>query len=312
MTLAAATLPVLAPDDPEIPFHEFALLWPPMPPPEFANLERDIAAHGVRSPILMYDEDGIRSVLDGIHRYQAARNVGVVCPYTVFVGSRLEALAISNSLNDRRRHLDTDERLVVAAREQLAAEAEAGPGDKQSLPTTAEVAASLGVSKRHYQRAKAVVRKRQGLPTPPSGPLVTAKSSTGRRDVPAFLRDQPEKTSLDDLARLVRRLKELPLPGHQRADPDEYCAVFLSQIVRALDSLLYAELVDAEPLPPYLRPVAERAHRAAMKIAADLPAQVKRPPRGVQDCQAKRCRGDGRIPPSMQAEFRVFCEKCLY
>ena len=67
-------------------------------------------------------------------------------------------------MNDRRRHLDTSERLAVAAREQLAAQSNGAP-----RPTTAEVAASMGVSERHYQRAKARERERQGLPQPLGG-----------------------------------------------------------------------------------------------------------------------------------------------
>ena len=100
----------------------------------------DVAAHGVRNPILLYDDDGTRFILDGIHRYRAARRAGQPCPYTLFEGDRLAALAASNSLNDRRRHLNTSERLAVAAREQLAAELD-GQADAPR-PTTPEVAAS--------------------------------------------------------------------------------------------------------------------------------------------------------------------------
>ena len=122
MTLAAATLPFLDPTGPEIPAHEFALLWPELTPTELDLMVTDVAAHGVRNPILLYDDDGTRFILDGIHRYRAARRAGQPCPYTLFEGDRLAALAASNSLNDRRRHLNTSERLAVAAREQLAAE----------------------------------------------------------------------------------------------------------------------------------------------------------------------------------------------
>ena len=109
MTLAAATLPFLDPTGPEIPAHEFALLWPELTPTELDLMVTDVAAHGVRNPILLYDDDGTRFILDGIHRYRAARRAGQPCPYTLFEGDRLAALAASNSLNDRRRHLNTSE-----------------------------------------------------------------------------------------------------------------------------------------------------------------------------------------------------------
>ena len=58
MTLAAATLPFLDPTGPEIPAHEFALLWPELTPTELDLMVTDVAAHGVRNPILLYDDDG--------------------------------------------------------------------------------------------------------------------------------------------------------------------------------------------------------------------------------------------------------------
>ena len=250
MTLAAATLPFLDPCGPEIPAHEFALLWPELTPTEFDLMVTDVAAHGVRNPILLYDDDGTRFILDGIHRYRAARRAGQPCPYTLFDGDRLAALAVSNSLNDRRRHLDTSERLAVAAREQLAAEQDGQAGAPG--PTTPEVAASMGVSTRHCQRAKARERERQGMPQPLGGERTqpaTAASPPDRRDLPAFMQDKPERTSLDDVARLLRRLKDIPPPGEQRADPDTFSAAILTNIVRALEVSLYGALADSAPVP---------------------------------------------------------------
>ena len=60
VTLAVATLAFLDPSGPELPAHEFALLWPELTPTEFEQMVTDIAAHGVRNPILLYDEDGTR------------------------------------------------------------------------------------------------------------------------------------------------------------------------------------------------------------------------------------------------------------
>ena len=132
-----------------------------------------------------------------------------------------------------------------------------------------------------------------------------------QRDVPAFLRDGPEKTALDDVARLIRRLRNLPTPGQLREDPDEWAAAFATTIVRALEFLLYGALVGQEPVPQPLRPAAERLHRDAVAIAESLPASVKRG-RATAQCQAGHCRGDGRISPDMQAQLRIFCDRCIY
>ena len=309
MTLAVATLAFLDPSGPELPAHEFALLWPELTPTEFEQMVTDIAAHGVRNPILLYDEDGTRFILDGIHRFHASRRAGKPCPYTMFEGDRLAALAASNSLNDRRRHLDTSERLAVAAREQLAAQGNGAP-----RPTTAEVAASMGVSERHYQRAKARERERQGLPQPLSGQRIetlTVASPPDRQDLRAFMRDKPEKTSLDDVARLVRRFKDIPPVGREREDPDDMAAALITLMLRSLEYSLYGALVNSVPVPEYLRPVAERAHAAATAIAEALPARVKRD-RQQRKCQATACRGDGSIPQPMLDQLRIFCDRCVY
>ena len=291
MTLAAATLPFLDPTGPEIPAHEFALLWPELTPTELDMMVTDVAAHSVRNPILLYDDDGTRFILDGIHRYRAARRAGQPCPYTLFHGDRLAALAVSNSLNDRRRHLDTSERLAVAAREQLAAERD-GQADAPR-PTTPAVAASMGVSTRHYQRAKARERERQGLPQPLGGQRIealTVASPPDRQDSRAFMRDKPEKTSLDDVARLVRRFKDIPPVGREREDPDDMAAALITLMLRSLEYSLYGALVNSVPVPEYLRPVAERAHAAATAITEDLPVRVKR------NRQADRCQSGPEVP----------------
>ena len=84
------------------------------------------------------------------------------------------------------------------------------------------------------------------------------------------------KSSLDDVARLVRRLKDVPPPGEQRADPDTFSGAFLTNIIHALEINLYGALVNREPVPDYLRSTTEKAHATATTIAEALPARVKR------------------------------------
>ena len=190
----------------------------------------------------------------------------------------------------------------MAAREQLAAEPD-GQADAPR-PTTPEVAASLGVSARHYQRAKARERERQGLTQPLGGQppqTMSVSSPTDRRDLPAFMRDKPEKTSLDDV----------PPPGEQRADPDTFSAAFLTNIIHALEINLYGALVNREPVPDYLWSTTEKAHATVTTIAETLPARVKRT-RQQERCQADQCGGDGRIPQPMRDQLRICCDWCVY
>ena len=140
---------------------------------------------------------------------------------------------------------------------------------------------------------------------------MNVSSPTDRRDLPAFMQDKPEKTSLDDVARLVRRLKDVPPPGEQCADPDTFSAAFLTNIIHALEINLYGVLVNREPVPDYLRSTTEKAHAIATTIAETLPARVKRT-RQQERCQADQCRGDGRIPQPMRDQLRIFCDRCVY
>ena len=44
----------------------------------------------------------------------------------------------------------------------------------------------------------------------------------------------------------MRRLKDVPPPGEQRADPDTFSAAFLTNIIHALEINLYGALVNPE------------------------------------------------------------------
>ena len=140
----------------DVEMHELALAFPPMTDAEYAELKADIAANGLRQPVVMLDG----KVLDGRHRHQACLDAGVEPSVVEFEGGDPVAYVLSANL--QRRHLTTGQRAVVAAK---LATATVG-GDRQSEKhradlrdgmTNDEAASVLNVSARSIQQAKRVL-----------------------------------------------------------------------------------------------------------------------------------------------------------
>jgi len=96
-----------------IEFHPFSDVWRLFNDEEFAALKTDIAAHGQRLPIILYQG----KVLDGRNRYRACRELGIEprCE-TAKVKNDDDALMLVVSLNEQRRHLSMAERTFAAER----------------------------------------------------------------------------------------------------------------------------------------------------------------------------------------------------
>jgi protein gp37 len=132
--------------------HPLSAAFPPMTDAEFAELRADIAANGLRMPITLYED----AVLDGWHRYTACMQIGVDPTYAKFAGSEADARRFAVSVNLVRRHLDTSERAMVAAK--FANLPAHRPVKGASLPTSVEEAASLlNVSERSVKDARTVL-----------------------------------------------------------------------------------------------------------------------------------------------------------
>jgi hypothetical protein len=93
-----------------IEFHQLANLFPLMEGEEFEAFVEDIWRHGVREPIVLYQDQ----ILDGRNRYRACQQAGVKCRFEPYRGSDPAAYVIS--LNLKRRHLNESQRAMVAAK----------------------------------------------------------------------------------------------------------------------------------------------------------------------------------------------------
>jgi hypothetical protein len=94
------------------PFHPIADVFPLTTDDELADLAHDIAANGLRVPILLHP-DG--SIVDGRNRYRACLRAHVDPHFETWDGTG-SLVDLVLSLNLHRRHLTVGQRALVAAR----------------------------------------------------------------------------------------------------------------------------------------------------------------------------------------------------
>jgi N6-adenosine-specific RNA methylase IME4 len=96
--------------NPDLTFSPLAEIFPLMEGQEFDDLVADIKAHGLHEPIVIFRGQ----ILDGRNRYRACVAADIDCQTTPYIGN--DPLAFVISLNLKRRHLNDDQRRMVAAR----------------------------------------------------------------------------------------------------------------------------------------------------------------------------------------------------
>ncbi len=139
--------------------HPLSAAFPKMSDAAFAELRADIAANGLLAPITLYED----KVLDGWHRFCACEATGTEPRFRVFEGEDDAARKFVVSANLMRRHLDTSQRAMIAAR--FANIPHGGdrtrPEQGVNLPlAVATVAQSLNVSEKTVKDARAVLASR--------------------------------------------------------------------------------------------------------------------------------------------------------
>ena len=135
--------------------HPLSAVFPPMTETEMDELRADIAAHGLRTPIVVYQQQ----VLDGWHRYLACRETGAAARYETFEGDEAAARSFVIAANLTRRHLDPSQRAMIAAK--LATRPAHRPGKHANLLTSGmtikEAAGLADVSERSVSSARALL-----------------------------------------------------------------------------------------------------------------------------------------------------------
>jgi hypothetical protein len=129
--------------------HEYSTLFPFLKGPAFDALVEDIGAHGLREPIVLYED----KILDGRNRYLACQALGMEVTTRPYDGE--DPIGFVLSVNLHRRHLDASQRAMVAAKL-----ADLGVGANQNTAgTPIGVAAKLlNVGRGSIDRARVVLK----------------------------------------------------------------------------------------------------------------------------------------------------------
>ena len=136
--------------------HPLSAAFPAMSPQELSDLTDDIAANGLRQPVVTYHGQ----VLDGWHRYQACIHAEVTPTFINFPPTE-DPVAFVLSLNAQRRHLTASQRAaaVVFCQEWRPVAVKQEPSSYPPAGTTEKVMAEqAGVTTRTIRDAKAAQR----------------------------------------------------------------------------------------------------------------------------------------------------------
>src|SRR6266568_8143723 len=176
----------------ELTTHPLADIFPLMEGKEFDLLVEDIKANGLREPITIFED----KILDGRNRYRAVLkaerqyrlNDASFKPYT-----EAKPLEFVISANVHRRHLDTSQRALTAAR---LVTSKLGDNQHKGGFTTGQAAKMLNVSEASVKNAKLVIEK--------AAPEVLKKVEEGKARIGTVLAlvDKPKDQQVQELKRI--------------------------------------------------------------------------------------------------------------
>jgi hypothetical protein len=144
--------------------HPISELFPPMSDSELDELREDIKNNGLIHPIVTFED----KILDGRHRYKCCQALGLEPRLELYRGK--DPISYVISVNLKRRHLDTSQRSMVAAKlvttnwggDRKASKQDQGA--KMRLDISVEKAAeTMNVSERSVDKATAVLKSSKKL-----------------------------------------------------------------------------------------------------------------------------------------------------
>lgn len=127
-------------------YHPIVEMFPAMSAEERAALRSDIAANGVRVPVLVWQGQ----IIDGRNRIEIADELGIDCPIEEVRGTEAEAVAHAVGLNMHRRHLSSSQRAALSVVLKLDEQAQAIHPDAG----VEEIARMLGTNRESLRVAR--------------------------------------------------------------------------------------------------------------------------------------------------------------
>ena len=93
-------------------WHEASNLFPMLPEDDAVELARDIAAHGLQNPIILFED----KVLDGRNRLLACKAANVAPHFKQWHPNGASPVAFVITQNLRRRHLNASQRAAITVK----------------------------------------------------------------------------------------------------------------------------------------------------------------------------------------------------
>jgi len=286
----------------ELPMHPLSLMFPSMNAAEQRALQESVAAHGVREPVLIWNDHG---VIDGRHRTLAAIAVDCNLPVQVWeFDSEDEARALVLARNVTRRHLNESQLAIIAARMTRAG---GGRRSRADSGVTREQAASIvGVSVSLVSNAQRVILDEDQTLYERvwAGSLSLALAIRAIRDrerpprverapsiapMPAYIRPVGESVIETHATELLALSQDDP-SAWVRSLMQEQGAVQARDVVMRLDEFIRASLsiMDEEVVP---------APVSAQSIGDEADAQAAERVDVVQDSHGRNRSQIRRTPP---------------
>ena len=241
--------------------HPLSAAFPRMTPEEFQELKDSIEVLGVQNPITLHDG----MVIDGWHRYTAAREVGLPCP-VVELAQDIDPREFVVAQNKARRHV-TKAQLAIAT---TAVYQWKPHGDQRCtlnvdrVKSTAEMASIAGVHPNSITQAKAV--------TAQAAPAVVEAVKRGELGLPkaAAIAKLPREQQAQAISKPLPRPVVVVPPPPSSAAPDPWADL-------PKGNSTVPEDVNPDDYGPTPQEIAEAEAQLAARHLACLPLDTLAP-----------------------------------
>lgn len=247
---------------PELKDHPLALAFPPMPDEEFAEFKADVSKRGLLDPGVLYQG----MVLDGRHRRRACDELKVEFRTTEYTGD--DPVGFVASKNIRRRHMDTSQRAMSAAKI-----AEWQRGQSTAPTTQAEAAAAMNVSERSVSSASKVLR--DGIPELAEA-VQSGKASISAAAVVSSLPVEQQQSAVKNgtVAEVAKSVKDADDDKKRRSIACDLVAIHDATTAQQFrgDPFISLPEIEAhlETLPPFCGKCFKLGPRANCKFCEDV------------------------------------------